>query len=103
MLASGSLVIIWLFLTLALFTMGFVYGPLGAWLPDLFPARVRYSGTSVAFNVGGVLGGALTPIFAQMLASQGGLKLVGLYLSAAGALSLIGVAAAGKGAKIQEL
>ena len=103
LMASGSLVGVFSILSLALFIMGFTYGPLSAWLSDLFPARVRYSGTSVAFNVGGVLGGALTPIFAQMLASQGGLKLVGLYLSAAGALSLIGVAAAGKGAKIQEL
>eukprot|EP01034_Spumella_vulgaris_P014685 gene14685-18767_t len=33
--------------------MGLVYGPLGAWLPGLFPARVRYTGASVAFNVGG--------------------------------------------------
>jgi hypothetical protein len=35
-----------------LFLMGLVYGPLGAWLPGLFPARVRYTGASLAFNVG---------------------------------------------------
>ena len=51
--------------------MGFVYGPLGAWLPSLFPARVRYTGVSVAFNIAGVLGGALTPIAAVWLAAQG--------------------------------
>ena len=69
--------------------MGFVYGPLGAWLPSLFPARVRYTGASLAFNVGGILGGALSPIIAQALALRGGLSLVGLYLSGAALISLI--------------
>src|SRR3546814_5213810 len=73
--------------------MGFVYGPLGAWLPGLFPARVRYTGASMAFNVGGILGGALAPMIAQALADRGGLAPVGLYLSAAGLVSLVALAA----------
>ena len=51
---SGSLLAIFAFLSLALFLMGLVYGPLGAWLPGLFPVRVRYTGASVAFNLGGI-------------------------------------------------
>jgi hypothetical protein len=35
--------LIWLFLSIALFVMGFVYGPLGAWLPSLFPPAIRYT------------------------------------------------------------
>lgn len=89
LMQSGSLPLIGLFLALGLTVMGFVYGPLGAWLPGLFPARVRYTGASVAFNVGGILGGGLTPIVAQLLAHGGGLGLVGLYLSAACGFSLI--------------
>ena len=58
---AGSLLAIFAFLSLALFLMGFVYGPLGAFLPALFPARVRYTGASLAFNIGGILGGALAP------------------------------------------
>ena len=81
MLGGGSLIVVWLFLSLALFVMGFVYGPLGAWLPDLFPARVRYTGVSLAFNVGGILGGGLTPLLAQALADHG--SLVALLLSPA--------------------
>ena len=92
MLGSGSLFVVWLFLSLALFTMGFVYGPLGAWLPDLFPVRVRYTGASIAFNVGGILGGALAPLLAQALADRGGLRLVGLYLGVAALLSLVALA-----------
>ncbi len=89
MMQSGSLLQIGLFLSLALWVMGFVYGPLGAWLPGLFPARVRYTGTSMAFNLGGILGGGLAPILAQALANSGGLVLVGLYLASAAAASLI--------------
>jgi MFS family permease len=89
MLGSGSLLVIWLFLSMALFVMGFVYGPLGAWLPGLFPARVRYTGASLAFNVGGIMGGGLAPLLAQVLADRGGLKFVGLYLGTAALLSLL--------------
>jgi MFS family permease len=91
LMGSGSLVGVGLFLSLALFVMGLVYGPLGAFLPSLFPARVRYTGVSLAFNAGGILGGAMTPIVAQALAEKGDLSAVGLYLTAAGALSLAGL------------
>ncbi len=89
MMDSGSLVLIWAFLSLALLIMGFVYGPLGAFLPGLFPARVRYTGASMAFNIGGIIGGGLTPIIAQALSKEGGLAYVGLYLAAAALISLI--------------
>lgn len=91
MLGSNSLAEIWAFLSLALFSMGFVYGPLGAWLPNLFPARVRYTGASIAFNVGGILGGALTPGLALQLAGYGGLSFVGYYLCAAALISLLAI------------
>ena len=91
LLGSGSLWLVWAALSLALFVMGFVYGPLGAWLPSLFPPRVRYTGASVAFNAGGILGGAAAPIAAQALSEIGGTSLVGLYLTIAGVLSLTGL------------
>jgi MFS family permease len=97
MMNSGSLFQVFLFLALSLTLMGFVYGPLGAWLPGLFPARVRYTGASVAFNVAGVLGGGLTPLIAQTLALRGGLLWVGLYSGAAALLSLIALMLIGKG------
>ena len=94
MMGSGSLLLIWAFLALGLFLMGLVYGPLGAFLPGLFPARVRYTGASIAFNVGGILGGGLTPIFAQALADRGGLFPVGVYMGAAAVVSLVALAVA---------
>lgn len=92
LMESGSLGLIWLFLSASLAVMGLVYGPLGAFLPSLFPARVRYTGASMAFNIGGILGGGLTPIVAQALAERGGLSLVGLYLAAAGLVSFAALA-----------
>jgi len=78
-----------LFLSLALFAMGFVYGPLGAWLPGLFPTRVRYTGASLAFNAGGIIGGGLTPVVAQALVGEFGLVAVGLWVVVACAASLV--------------
>ncbi|WP_239806526.1 MFS transporter [Croceicoccus hydrothermalis] len=89
---GGSLFLIWLFLSLALLCMGFLYGPLGAYLPELFPARVRYSGASLTFNVGGILGGAVAPVAAQALAEIGGLGFVGLYIAGAALISIIALA-----------
>lgn len=91
MLGAGSLAIVFAWLAFALFAMGFAYGPLGGWLPSLFPAGVRYTGVSVAFNLGGIIGGALAPIAAQALAARG-LWWIGAYLVAAGGLSFAGLA-----------
>jgi metabolite-proton symporter len=93
MLVADSPALVWAFLSLALFLMGLVYGPLGAFLPSLFPTRVRYSGCSVAFNVGGILGGGLAPNIAVALAARGGLYPVGLYLSGAALVSFLALAA----------
>ena len=92
LMQSGSLAAIFVFLSLALLVMGFCYGPLGAWLPALFPARVRYTGASLGFNVAGVLGGGLTPFAAQALAARGGLMWVGLYASGLCLLSFVALA-----------
>jgi hypothetical protein len=53
---------------------------------------VRYTGASFAFNVGGIIGGAMAPNVAQWLVAHYGIAAVGLYLTAAGLLSLIGLA-----------
>lgn len=92
-LGSGEPPMVALFLSMALFAMGLTYGPLGAWLPSLFPARVRYSGASVAFNMAGILGGGLAPLIAQRLSDSAGLGAVGAYLALCSGLSLVGLLA----------
>jgi MFS family permease len=93
-LASGSLATVFATLAAALFVMGFVYGPLGGWLPTLFPVPVRYTGISIAFNTGGIVGGALTPLAAQGLSAGGMGGYVGALLVGAGVLTLVGVSLA---------
>jgi hypothetical protein len=92
-LAGGSPTLVFATLAAALLIMGFVYGPIGGWMPRLFPVTVRYTGMSIAFNGGGIVGGAVAPIAAQMLSSAGGASLVGLFLSVAGLVTLLGVIA----------
>ncbi|MGH4030786.1 MFS transporter [Actinomycetota bacterium Odt1-20B] len=77
----------------ALFCMGVVYGPMGAYLPELFAARVRYSGASLAYNLGGVLGGAVAPLVATRLQSAFGSSSVGWYVSGMAVVALLCVLA----------
>ncbi|MFB6980635.1 MFS transporter [Streptomyces scopuliridis] len=77
----------------ALFCLGVTSGPMGAFLPELFPARVRYSGASLAYNLGGVLGGAVSPLVVPRLQSGLGSASVGWYVSGMALVSLLCVRA----------
>lgn len=74
----------------ALALMGLVFGPMGAFLPELFKTEYRYSGSSVAYSLGGVLGGAVPPLVATSLQASGlGVMGIGGYVSAMAILSLL--------------
>jgi metabolite-proton symporter len=73
--------------------VGLLYGPLGTVLSELFPTAVRYSGSSLTFNLAGILGASLTPYAATYLATTYGLQYVGYYLCAGAVLSLVGLVA----------
>jgi metabolite-proton symporter len=72
--------------------VGFAYGPLGTLLSEMFPTPVRYSGTSLTFNLAGIFGASLAPYAATWLATNHGLQSVGWYLSVAALVSLAGLA-----------
>ena len=91
LLGSGQTPLVALFLIIELFLMGVTFAPMGALLPELFPTNVRYTGAGVSYNLGGILGASIAPYIAQVLAAQGGLSWVGMYVSTAAAVSLIGV------------
>lgn len=67
-----------------------MFAVIAAYLPELYEARVRCTGAAVGYNLGGVLGGALTPIVATALAEQGGRVPwgVGAYLTVVALFSL---------------
>ena len=81
-------------MTLGLTLMGLTYGPLGTALSELFPTAVRYTGSSLTFNLAGIFGASLAPYIATWLAKNYGLRFVGYYLSGAAALTLLGLLAA---------
>ena len=74
--------------------MGFSYGPLGTALSELFPTAVRYTGSSLTFNLAGIFGASLAPYAATYLAKTYGLPYVGYYLTMAAALTIVGLLAA---------
>ncbi len=70
---------------------GFIYGPLGTLLSELFPTAVRYTGSSLSFNLSGIFGASLAPYAATWLATNWGLQYVGYYLTIAAALTFFGL------------
>jgi len=42
--------------------VGMVYGPIGAFLAEYFPARIRYTSVSVPYHIGNGWGGGLVPV-----------------------------------------
>ena len=76
------------FLVVGMCVTGLTYGPLGSALAGLFPTEIRYTGTSLAFNLAGILGASAAPYLATSLARNHGLAFVGYYLSIAGLVTL---------------
>lgn len=90
MLAGGVVGVMgWLIIGFSL--MGLTFGPMGALLPELFPANVRYTGSGIAYNVSSILGAAVAPFIAVALWAYGGGSpfWVGIYLTAMAVLTLI--------------
>jgi len=82
-------VMLWLIIGFSL--MGATFGPMGALLPELFPTHVRYTGSGISYNVSSIIGAAAAPFIAVWLWSvgDGSPALVGIYLSIAGAITLV--------------
>jgi MFS family permease len=60
--------------------VGMVYGPIGAFLAEYFPARIRYTSVSVPYHIGNGWGGGLVPfITTAAFAATGSLFYALLY------------------------
>ena len=82
-----------IFLALGMFLMGLTYGPTGTTLAGIFPASVRYTGSSLAFTLAGIIGASPAPVLATKLASMYQMSYVGYYLSFAALITLIALIA----------
>ncbi|MDH6216222.1 MFS transporter [Streptomyces pseudovenezuelae] len=90
LLATGQPLLMFAGFLGALLAFVTMFGVIAAYLPELYEPRVRCTGAAVGYNLGGVLGGALTPIAATALAEHGGRVPwgVGAYLTGIALLSL---------------
>jgi len=70
--------------------MGLSFGPMGALLPELFPANVRYTGSGIAYNASSIIGAAVAPFIAVALwqYGEGSPFWVGMYLTTMAILTL---------------
>lgn len=91
LLGSSDSVGILVTLSIGMALMGFTYGPLGTILSELYPTNVRYTGSSLSFNLAGIVGASFAPFIALWLSSTYGVAYVGYYLALAAILSLVSI------------
>lgn len=60
---------------------GVVNGPLASFIPKTFVTFYRYTGVGLAFSAGGIIGGAVAPVFAGVLAASVGGRAIGLTMA----------------------
>jgi nitrate/nitrite transporter NarK len=68
---------------------GIGWGPMAAFIPELFATRYRYSGTALAVSLAGVAGGAVPPLLAGTLQATYGSMAIGLMLATITLISLV--------------
>ena len=68
---------------------GVFYGPLASFLPEIFATRYRYTGAGLAYNLGGIVGGAIPPIISGLLLAAFGSWSIGLMLAVLVSVSLV--------------
>ncbi|MET0899190.1 MAG: MFS transporter [Mycobacterium sp.] len=61
--------------------LGIASGPMAAFLPEIFATRYRYTGAGLAFNLGGIIGGAVPPIIAGPLVDAFGTESIGVMMA----------------------
>ncbi|MEV0616804.1 MFS transporter [Nonomuraea sp. NPDC050404] len=70
-----------------------MYGPLAALFADLFSASVRYSGASLGYQIGGMLGGGFAPLILTSLQAAAGSAVAGIppYMIGAGLITIVAI------------
>ncbi len=93
-------------LTVAVLTipLALTFGPQPAMYSEMFPAEVRYSGASISYALGAVLGGAFAPMIAQMILNNtGNPQYISYYLIAMTIPALISLFLLPKGLEKRDL
>jgi len=85
---TGNPMLIGFAITMGLLFLGMQYGPQAAYFTELFSTEVRYSGASLGYQIGAILGGALAPTIAVLLWRDFGIFFVSVYIMIAAILTL---------------
>ena len=85
---TGDPIMIGFAITMGLLFLGMQYGPQAAYFTELFSTEVRYSGASLGYQIGAILGGALAPTIAVLLWNEFGIFYVSVYIAIAAVLTL---------------
>lgn len=99
---GSSTVVLTIGIVLALVFHSFMYGPQAAFIVEQFSPRLRSTGSSLAYTIAGVFGGAIAPLMFTIIFEETGSGLgVAIYLTVAVALTLVGLAL-GRDSNVQE-
>ena len=88
---TGNFWLIVLAISLGLVFVSMMYGPQAAFFTELFSTEVRYSGATLGYQFGVILGGAFAPTIAALLWNDYGIIWVSVYIAFASLLTLISV------------
>jgi metabolite-proton symporter len=92
LLDSRNFALIVLAAVVALFLHAAMYGPQAAFIAELFPTKVRYTGASLGYQLAGIFGGALAPIISVALLERYDTSMaVSIYVIAMLAITLLSV------------
>lgn len=92
LLNTASLTLFTLAIVLLTVGLGPSYGPQSALYAEMFPASVRYSGASIGYAFGSIIGGAFAPMISEMILTATGKSwMIGLYIALISLVSLIAV------------
>ncbi len=89
LLGGNDMVLVMVFLCVGFCCMGTIFGPCGSYLPELFPAKVRYSGAGLSYNLAAIAGGAFAPTIASALVMNFGIQALGWYMGGMALIALI--------------
>ena len=90
---TGNFWLIVLAITGGLIFVSMMYGPQAAFFTELFSTEVRYSGATLGYQFGAILGGAFAPTIAALLWKDFGIFWVSVYIAIASLLTLLSVMA----------
>jgi metabolite-proton symporter len=88
---TGNFYLIVLAITGGLTFLAMMYGPQAAFFTELFSTEVRYSGASLGYQLGAIIGGAFAPMIAVTLWTEYGIFWVSVYIAFASLLALLSV------------